>query len=175
MYISENYIKYLQSLTITEIKDKVVISLIVKDYFKHQNDIGNHITNREYEIMYYLIRSGNPRSYLDNAYHYNTRGDKFVFEYVNSIITENGIILTLMSTCDICMQRNNQTYYDFYLPKTHIYEDRKSLVFCKLHIENIINFAENVIVSMYNDLFFKYMLFTYLHIDVRNYIFNMVL
>ena len=191
--MSAGYRKYIQTLTIDDLKIIYPLSNKVNDLFG--KSLSNNRKSEEKEMIYHLILSGQPIEFFENAK--NPIGfDVPWHEYLNEYITKNGFLFVCKdkysSSCTLCGLKECTTMYYYYYPKIYdcyypscdIYYDRheedkdkqfEDRILCTVYMKRIFDFAEECIVIMYNNLFNKYKLFKYidisLDIDVSNYLF----
>lgn len=195
------YRKFIQSLTIEQIKTKFIISNNdINNVFKHSTRYANPNSyfypkaqvDNECSMLYYLIRSGYPVTFFNDAIHYKIRPYTTHDEYLDTMITENGRLFkyedTYSYSCLLCSTTEDMsslTRYHHYCPENNkqriMYGDFKysrGLDLCSKHMGMVVILAEQTIINTYNDLFNKYRLFKHfnaLDIDSINYIFNLIL
>ena len=189
--MSKGYRKYIQTLTIDDIRNLCPLSNKVNDMFG--KSLCNHYPRKHENVMmiYYLIRSGYPIVFFEDALDFK-KSEMSFNKHINKYITENGIILVakdIKHKCSLCYQKECTTIYHYYYPKTHhcyypstkYYEEpNKDLQFedrilCIVYMKKIFDFAEECIFNMYNNIIYKYLLVQYhLNIDIVNYIFKLL-
>lgn len=180
--MSDGYRKYIQKLTIDDIKNVCPLSNKVDAMFGES--LCNTYPRRRENVMmiYYLIRSGYPIEFFENTVDTN-KLELSYNKYLNKHITENGIMLVAKDrthNCSLCGVKECTTTYYYYYPKIHncyypstkYYEKEDKdlqfdeMILCTVYMKRIFDFAEECILNMYNTLFNKYIFIKCLDIDI---------